>query len=95
MSFQAKDSGAIISEEGEVVDKEQAQEMVRQTIERFGRFLMGADSLPSPGQIQSFAGLPLRMVRFVTEQEARREHCPDIWGEWVDSAYHFEVEVAD
>lgn len=95
MSYQAKDKGEIISDDGEIVSRDAAQDMVRRTIQRYGRFLMSADNPPSPGEVQNFAGLPLRVVRFVTEQEARAEHSPDIWGEWVDSAYHFEVEVAD
>jgi hypothetical protein len=79
----------------EVVDDNEAQEMIQRTVKKFGRFILGCDAKPRIGDIEEFAGLPLRAVKFVTEAEALREHDPATWGDWVSYKYYFEVEVAD
>jgi len=76
---------------------EEAHEAIRQTIARHGRFILGNITRPMIGEVQIWADLPMRVVRFVTCEEAKAERCPDIWGEgWDDGTFfYFEVEVAD
>jgi hypothetical protein len=90
-------------ETGETMSDEDAQVLIRRTIERSGRFIMHAPNEPRPGEVQMYAGLPLRFVRFVTYEEAVADHklTTDIWKcEHTDvcidpDEFHFEVEVAD
>lgn len=76
---------------------EEAHAAIRKTIERHGRFILGNITQPFIGEVQMWADLPMRVVRFVTHEEAYAERCPDIWGEeWeYTEEYYFEVEVAD
>ena len=76
----------------------QGQEMIRRTIRRFGRFLMEASYPVQIGEVQTFSGLPMRVVRYVTREEYCAEHGDDIWGKCNfdhEGPYFFEVEVAD
>lgn len=87
----------MIDPEGNIRTDEEVQEMIRQTIERCGRFVLCAEVAPQIGEVQMFAGLPFRVVRFVSYQ-ACTDNAPDIWG--ADPChnpdhFHFEVEVAD
>ena len=99
MTYHRSRVGDLISDDGEVKTREEAQEMIRQTIERTGRFLLSSPIEPVPGEIRDFAGLPFRFVRFVTREEADADAASvaDIWGSTKanDNEYHFEVEVAD
>lgn len=85
-------------ETGQVITDEQAQELIRETIKRTGRFILHAIVPPPIGEVQDFAGLPFRAGRLVTLEEAKENHCPDLWGEWDprnEDDVFFEVEVAD
>jgi hypothetical protein len=79
----------------EQITNEQGQEMIRRTIERFGRMILSADNYVPLGAVQEFAGLPLKATRYVTEAEAFQEHWPEVWGPWEAARYYFEVVVAD
>lgn len=83
---------------------EQAQELIRQTIERVGKFILSHEIKPKIGQIQEFAGLPMRVVRYVSRDEAIEDDkkTRDLWGKYPtpgnlppEGLYFFEVEVAD
>jgi hypothetical protein len=90
-------------ETGHQISDEDAQVLIRRTFERTGKFIMHAPVEPILGEVQMYAGLPLRFVRFVTYEEAVADHAmtTDIWGcQHRDvcinpDEYHFEVEVAD
>lgn len=87
------------NETGEVLTDEVSQQLIRETIQRTGRFILHSPIPPTIGEIQEFAGLPFRAVKFVSIEEAKKNHCPDLWGEWdsnqEDDKSFFEVEVAD
>ena len=92
---------AIISDDGEVRTNERAQEMIRESMARNGGwFFMMAYVEPAIGEVQEFAGLPFRVVRYIsrTEAEAAEAKTRDIWGstaENLEGMFYFEVEVAD
>jgi hypothetical protein len=89
---------AIVSAEGEVWDDAKAQEAIRETIRRCGRFVMGAAERPAIGMIEEFAGLPLKVTGYVTPEEAHYDEdlCQDIWHYGrSDDPFYFVVEVAD
>lgn len=90
----------INKETGDELSDTEAQERIRQTIARTGRFILFDDvSAPRIGQVEMYAGLPLRVVKFVTFEEAKANACEDIWGGepkmFDPNACYFEVEVAD
>lgn len=85
---------------GVTLTDDEAQNKLRQTIDRCGRIVMAAHGPVDIGQTQTFAGLPLRVVRLTTYEDAVKdqEMCADIWGErtFLDPLdCYFEVEVAD
>ena len=85
---------------GVTMTDEDAQDRLRRTIERCGRIVMACDGPVNIGDVQEYAGLPLRVVRFTTFEDAVKdqEQCGDIWGErnFLDPmSNYFEVEVAD
>lgn len=81
---------------GDILSDEQAQEMIRRTIEQKGRFILHSPIKPTLGEVQNFAGLPMRMVRFVSYEDAKTNECPEIWRSGLPKGeYYFEVEVAD
>jgi hypothetical protein len=86
-------------ETGEQISDEVAQDMIRRTIERTGKFLLCSRVKPTLGEVQNYAGLPMRAVRHVSLEEAREhdEATADIWKDvsFHDDDFHFEVEVAD
>ncbi len=96
---------ALIDEStGEEMTNEQVHELIRQTIERVGKFILSHEIQPAIGQIQEFAGLPMRVVRHVSRDEAIEDgaRTGDIWGLYPtpenlppEGLYFFEVEVAD
>jgi hypothetical protein len=81
------------------INDEIAQEMIRRTIERTGKFLLSASVKPTLGEVQNFGGLPMRVIRHVSfgEALAHAKATSDIWlGDYVDSEdFNFEVVVAD
>lgn len=89
----------ISSTDGELLDNAVAQERIRETIRRTGRFYMSAAIPPTIGSVQEFAGLPLKVTRFITYAEALVDEqlCGDLWGEAVlqPEEFYFVVEVAD
>jgi hypothetical protein len=88
----------IQSNDGEIWDDEKAQAAIRETIQRCGRFVLGASLQPRIGEIQEFAGLPLKVTRYVSKEEANRDEdlTADIWQyRRSNYAFYFEVEVAD
>jgi hypothetical protein len=62
-----------------------------------GRIILNAYLPPPIGEIQSFAGLPMRVVRWVPIDEAREDFEIDHDdGDAFDAdMFYFEVEVAD
>jgi hypothetical protein len=86
-------------ESGHQISDEDAQEMIRRTIEREGKFFLCAPVKPRIGEVHNYAGLPMRAVRYVSFEEAKAhaEATADIWwnGYCSKDDYHFEVEVAD
>ena len=84
---------------GLVMSDAEAQDRIRQVIARYGRFILNSSVKPHVGEIGFYAGLPLRMVRFVSFEEAKREECLDIWPPGLvpddEDEYYFEVVVAD
>jgi hypothetical protein len=82
----------------EMSDSE-AQDKIRQTIDRHGSFILGCDTRPPIGSVQMYAGLPMRVVRHVTFAEAKAQEDRDIWpivGPMEDfDGFYFEVVVAD
>lgn len=88
----------MVDPDGNLVSDEEVQEMIRETINRTGRFILDSEIMEPVGTVQFWAGLPFRIVRQVTIEEHRENFCPDIWGppEQLDpNRFHFEVEVAD
>lgn len=94
-------AGLVDTVTGKKLSQKEAQKRIRKTIERTGRFLLSSPVEPSPGDIQEYAGLPMRFVRLVTQEEFEEHDAAtaDIWREVPPEAeedcYHFEVEVAD
>lgn len=76
---------------------ELAQQRIAETIRRHGRFILSSFIQPEIGDVQLWAGLPMRCVRYVTKEEAIQNKDDDLWGKGMDESrqYHFEVEVAD
>lgn len=95
----SQDSGDLVNEEGTAMPCSEAQERIRQSIERTGRFILGSDHAPYVGQVEQFAGLPFRVVRMINEAEAKADayKLRDLWDDPFCSphAHYFEVEVAD
>jgi hypothetical protein len=91
------DGGGLISNNGDTMTVEQAHEAIRKTIELKGRFILSAEYEVHIGEIQTWAGLPMRVVRFATYQEAVENCVEDLWGDLhIDpECFFFEVEVAD
>lgn len=83
--------------QGKIMTEEEAQEAIRETIRRHGRFILASVEKPPIGHVEEFAGLPMRLVRYVTQEEVYVERCADIWGEnWnFVTDFYFEVAVAD
>jgi len=85
---------------GKQMSTEEAHAAIAETIKRCGRFILAAPIAPTLGEIQSFAGLPMRAVRYVTFEEYKNDSDAslDIWGVLSpgqgDDSF-FEVEVAD
>lgn len=88
---------SLIHEDGMVMSNKEAQDKIRKTLQRHGKFILSAQCPPPIGYVAEFAGLPMRIVKFVSKQEAERLSDSDIWGEveWDSDAFYFEVVVAD
>ena len=82
---------------GATMTDEQAQQRIAETMRRTGVFILSSCYMPAVGEVRTFAGLPLRVVRASTYEEALRHQCADLWGpanlDPQDS--YFVVEVAD
>ena len=89
----------LVNQKGETMSDEDAQERIRRTIERTGKFILSCAENPKIGEVRFYAGLPFRVVRLVSFEEACRNRCADIWGAEVGipdpDDFSFEVEVAD
>ncbi len=91
----------LINEDGRVMTEAEAQECVRRSIERFGCMILSAKVKPRIGEVQEFAGLPMRCAKFVSAEEGARFHFAtvDIWGAEHQppnsNEFFFIVEVAD
>ena len=82
------------------ISEQEGQDRIRRTIERMGYFVLGADCPVKLGDVQEWCGLPMRVVRFITEEEAKKhdEGCRDIWFDelfFIHCVHYFVVEVAD
>lgn len=75
----------------------EAHEAIRRTFELKGRFILASPIQPELGEVQNYAGLPMRCTRYVTVEDAIQNHVDEIWGEWESDHedFYFEVEVAD
>jgi hypothetical protein len=82
---------------GEIVTDAQIQELMRDVINKKGRLILSAPYPPQIGEVQVFAGLPMRCVRHVTLQEAVENGTGHpLERSWPDpEQFHFEAEVAD
>jgi hypothetical protein len=92
-----KQQRALVNQEGGRMSYTTAQRRIAETFRRTGIFILGCPCPPQIGEVQTFAGLPMRVVRYCTIEEALENHQPDLWGEVnlpSDDAY-FAVEVAD
>jgi hypothetical protein len=92
--------GLVRDEDGATMTQTEAQDAIRRTIERTGRFILASIFTPEIGQVQDYAGLPMRVVRIVTHADAieHQNLTKDIWGDWPqvdDTEVYFEVVVAD
>ena len=91
----------LINDDGRVFSQTEAQECIRRSIERFGCMILSADIKPRIGEVQVFAGLPMRCAKFVSAEEGARFHWDtvDIWGDEHQppnsNEFFFVVEVAD
>lgn len=87
-----------IERDGKIVENELAQDMMRRSIERTGKLIMACSELPRIGEVQEYAGLPLRCVRHVSHEEGIVDWkiTSDIWGmAYNEGDFFFEVQVAD
>lgn len=89
--------GLVRDRDGVTMTEAEGHEAIRKTIERKGRFVLASAVQPEIGEVQTYCGLPMRCVRYVTMQDAVNNHCEDIWGKWTWNPhdFYFEVEVAD
>jgi hypothetical protein len=88
-----------------ILTAEETQQRLRQVFELAGKIIFGHSSPPPIGEVRNFAGLPLRVVRLVSNEEAREYYklTSGIWiqvgltgdPEPVPGNTYFEVEVAD
>ena len=88
----------LVHSDGRKLTQSQAQEKIKLTIERMGYFFLSSDEKPKIGEVQMYAGLPMRAVRHLTYSEAKESSAMDIWESYAELdplKYHFEVEVAD
>jgi len=89
----------LVDDHGNTMEQAEAQARLQMTQERVGRIILGAPGAPQIGEVRDFAGLPFRVVRLVSLEEAQRDsdNLEDLWGEGeLDPEYsYFEVEVAD
>jgi hypothetical protein len=91
------------TETGETMTEEKYQELLREQSRVLGKIILCSWVQPEIGEVQRFAGLPMRCVRHVPNEEAIEYHraeieafpeCGPICSDCEDK-FHFEVVVAD
>lgn len=83
---------------GETMSAERVEANIREHIRRVGFFQLSSIVEEPIGTVQSFAGVPWRIVRYLSLAEATACHeaTKDLWGDgFQPDEIHFEVVVAD
>jgi hypothetical protein len=91
------------TETGEVLTYEKYQEHLRKQLHLLGKIILCSWAQPEIGEVQTFAGLPMRCVRHVSNEEAMAHHRAEIavfpehgpLSSDCKDKFHFEVVVAD
>jgi len=89
----------LVDGDGNRMNLDEAQARLQLTLERVGRIILGVRGVPQIGELRDFAGLPFRVIRLVSFEEAQRysNKLADLWGEGEldPEQTYFEVVVAD
>lgn len=86
---------------GRTMSDRQFQKKIQKFIAAGNKFILCSDIRPEIGEIQMFAGLPFKAVRYVTSEEAHAHYDKPLYTHLFgsraddDGQFYFEVEVAD